>query len=265
MRAPLTVRRVLGAGLLALLAAAVPGSATAREAAPAQAAGREAQAQAAQARDADSYRYWSFWEGDGSGGSWSYATEGPSVLRPGDGDVLGFRFSLSEDSGDAAKPRADVEFEKACARTETEKDRKRVAIGIDFGTPADAPGEERPPEARAACASVAEDATAAEALASVAEPLRYDSSALLCAIDGYPRRGCGEMVKGADKDAGKGADQDGGSGTGADDSSDGGGASADDGGEGDGALGPVAGVAAGGAAVALLAAAAVRQSRRRRG
>ena len=28
----------------------------------------------------------------------------------------------------------------------------------------------------------------------VAEPLRYDTDALLCAISGYPRTGCGEQV-----------------------------------------------------------------------
>jgi hypothetical protein len=41
------------------------------------------------------------------------------------------------------------------------------------------------------------DATAAEALAAVAKPLRYDNQALLCAITGYPRTGCGEQVSSA--------------------------------------------------------------------
>lgn len=33
------------------------------------------------------YRYWSFW--DRTGGSWTYATQGPSTARPSDGDVEG--------------------------------------------------------------------------------------------------------------------------------------------------------------------------------
>ncbi|MEU0737729.1 GPS-CTERM domain-containing protein, partial [Streptomyces lavendulocolor] len=37
-------------------------------------------------------------------------------------------------------------------------------------------------------------ATAASASAAVAKPLRYDNQALLCAITGYPRTGCGEQV-----------------------------------------------------------------------
>lgn len=49
------------------------------------------------------YRYWSFWEGKGTG--WAYATQGPSLVRPDDGAVQGFRFSVSEDSQDSAKPR----------------------------------------------------------------------------------------------------------------------------------------------------------------
>jgi hypothetical protein len=49
------------------------------------------------------------------------------------------------------------------------------------------------------CASVSPDATTAEALAGVAKPLRYDTNALLCAIAGYPRQGCGEQVSAGDK------------------------------------------------------------------
>ncbi|MCH6160073.1 SCO2322 family protein [Streptomyces marispadix] len=194
------------------------------------------------------YRYWSFWEQRGESGEWSYATQGPSALRPGDGDVLGFRFALSEDSKDAAKPRGSTAFDHVCDGTDAKPGRKRIALRIDFGTSAHAPPGERPPRPRTECATVAEDATAADALASVAEPLRYDSAALLCAIDGYPRRGCGEQVQEKGKDAGEGASD---------------GDDADSGGSSGGGSGPVAGVAAGVAAVAALAFAAVRRSRRR--
>lgn len=196
--------------------------------------------------EAAGYRYWSFWERQD--GAWSYATQGPSVLRPADGDVLGFRFSVSENSGDAAKPRGPAGFRAICGGTEPQAGTKRVALSIDFGTAADAPRGERPPEGRTACAQVDEDATAAEALAATAEPLRYDSSALLCAIAGYPEKGCGEQVAadgGPADDAGQkeaeaGAEQhDGGSGTGV-------------------------GVAAGVGVVVVLATAAAWRARRRR-
>ncbi|MFF7485175.1 SCO2322 family protein [Streptomyces luteogriseus] len=138
------------------------------------------------------YRYWSFWERDGE--HWVYATQGPSLARPSDGDVQGFRFAVSEDSASATRPRGTAEFATICAKTPAQDGRKRVALVIDFGTAADAPGGETPPAARTACARVSPDATTAEALAAVAKPLRYDTNALLCAISGYPEKGCGEQV-----------------------------------------------------------------------
>uniref|UniRef100_A0AAU3H758 SCO2322 family protein n=1 Tax=Streptomyces sp. NBC_01401 TaxID=2903854 RepID=A0AAU3H758_9ACTN len=200
------------------------------------------------------YRYWSFWEGDGAK-SWTYATQGPSLVRPDDGAVQGFRFSVSADSQDSAQPRHAPGFGAVCADTPAKDGLKRVALVIDPGTAADAPDGEKPPALRTACARVARDASTAEALASVAKPLRYDSSAMLCAISGYPRSGCGEQA-GADSG---GAEPDGpatapatGTGTGGKSS----------GGESSG--GPSAGVLAGVGAVLVLGAAAVLRARRRR-
>ncbi|WP_369175129.1 SCO2322 family protein [Streptomyces sp. R28] len=151
----------------------------------------------AQAAHATGYRYWSFWDRDGD--SWIYATQGPSLARPSDGDVQGFRFAVSEDSKDAAQPRGAAAFAVICARTPAQDGEKRVALVVDFGTAADAPSGETPPNRRTACARVAPDATTAEALAAVAKPLRYDTNALLCAISGYPEKGCGEQVAGGEK------------------------------------------------------------------
>jgi len=138
------------------------------------------------------YRYWSFWER--ADGHWTYATEGPSTARPEDGAVEGFRFAVSPDSASAVRPRGAADFGTICAGTPAKRGTKRVAFVLDFGTAADAPSGERPPRGRTACARVSGDATAAEALAAVAEPLRYDTNALLCAIAGYPAKGCGEQV-----------------------------------------------------------------------
>lgn len=193
------------------------------------------------------YRYWSFWDRDG--GSWTYATEGPSTARPADGDVQGFRFAVSQDSQDAAQPRGSADFSAICARTPAQHGRKRIALVLDFGTTADAPSGETPPAPRTACARVPADATTAEALAAVAGPLRYDTNALLCAIAGYPRKGCGEQVASGStpskSDAAGEADA-------AKKKTDGGG-------------GPSVGLVAGGAVVLVLAGAAVWQARRRRG
>ncbi|RSS94975.1 hypothetical protein EF919_11355 [Streptomyces sp. WAC02707] len=198
--------------------------------------GTAGQAQAA------GYRYWSFWDRDG--GTWVYATQGPSLARPSDGDVQGFRFAVSADSQDAARPRGTADFASICAKTPAKEGTKRVALVLDFGTASDAPSGETPPAARTACAQVSPDATTADALAAVADPLRYDNSALLCAIAGYPKAGCGEQV--AEQDPTATPTQR----PAADDAND------DD--------GPSVGLYAGIAVVAALAGATTWQARRRR-
>ncbi|MFF8956214.1 SCO2322 family protein [Streptomyces sp. NPDC014894] len=185
------------------------------------------------------YRYWSFWQGDGA--AWTYATEGPATARPEDGSVNGFRFSVSADSADSTRPRRAPDFADVCGTTPAEPGAKRVALVIDPGLPEDAPDGENPPPQRTACARVADSATTADALASVAKPLRYNGQALLCAISGYPATGCGEQVSAA---AGKTAP-----------------AEPDSASDSDG--GPSLGAIAGVSAIALLALAALLQSRRR--
>ncbi|MDF6021423.1 SCO2322 family protein [Streptomyces sp. JH34] len=195
------------------------------------------------------YRYWSFWESDG-GKSWTYATQGPSSVLPDDGAVQGFRFSVSEDSQDSAQPRRAPDFGAVCAGTPAKDGSKRIALVIDPGTAADAPDGEKPPAPRTACARVAPDASTGEALASVAKPLRYDSAAMLCAISGYPRSGCGEQVGGQPESAG--ADD-----TATAPAADGAESASDD-------SGPSVGVLTGVGAVLVLGVAAVLQARRRR-
>ncbi|WP_225799655.1 SCO2322 family protein [Streptomyces sp. NK15101] len=214
--------KVAGAAAGALL------TLTAVAAAPAQAAG---------------YRYWSFWESDG-GKPWTYATQGPATARPSDGDALGFRFAISNGTDDTSLPSAAPDFPGICGGVEKKDGTKRIAVVIDFGGPLDAPPGETPPKKpiEVGCAEVGEDATGAEALAAVAKPLRYDGSAMLCGIAGYPAHGCGEQV--AER-------------TTASATSTAPAASAGSGG------GPSFGVLAGGAAVLALGGAAIWKARRR--
>jgi hypothetical protein len=209
---------------------------------------------------ADGYRYWSFWERDGD--SWVYATKGPGLARPGDGDVHGMRFAVSEESGGGPRPRGAADFEAVCGDTEPADGGKRVALVIDFGSAAHAPDGQTPPPARTEYASVPEDATLGDALAAVAEPLRYDANGLLCAIDGYPRSGCAEPASGGGGDGG-GDDGDAAGEPGAEGTDS---AAADEAGEAsdDGDSGPSTGLVGGVAMVAVLAGLTVWQLRRRR-
>ncbi|MEV7563952.1 SCO2322 family protein [Streptomyces tanashiensis] len=207
---------------------------------------------AAAPAQAAAYRYWSFWESDG-GKPWAYATQGPATARPADGDALGFRFAISNGTGDTSQPSVAPDFRGICGGVEKKDGTKRIAVVVDFGGPVDAPPGETPPEKliKVGCAEVREDATGAEALAAVAKPLRYDSAAMLCGIAGYPARGCGEPVE-ASGNTGSAGDA-GGKKTPAPTA-----ARESDGG------GPSVGVLAGGAAVLALGGAAIWKARRRR-
>ncbi|MDI3419922.1 SCO2322 family protein [Streptomyces luteolus] len=194
------------------------------------------------------YRYWSFWYHQD--GAWRYATQGPSTAEPADGDVEGFRFAVSTNSKEATTPRGGTDFERICADTEAKAGSKRIALVLDFGTAEDATKGEAPPKPRTACARIPEDGTSAEALAAVAKPLRYGSDALLCAVAGYPRSGCGEQVSaGGDAEKAAGGDEE----KAAPDAR----KTDDD--------GPSVGLIAGVAAVLALGGAALWQARRRRG
>ncbi|MFI5528351.1 SCO2322 family protein [Kitasatospora sp. NPDC051853] len=197
---------------------------------------------------ATGYRYWSFWKAAGSG--WTYQQQGPAVYVPPDGAVDGWRFAVSPDGGqDAARPTGTGDFAALCAATPAQPGRKRVAVVLDFGTAADAPSGETPPapSPRTACAAVPSAATSAEVLAAVAPPLRYDAAGILCAISGYPKAGCGDVVDAAGSASVSGDKDSGGKDSGGKDSG-----------------GPALGVVAGAALVAALAGAAVWQARRRR-
>lgn len=234
-RAGVRLRRV--AGLVAALSAAVSLAVAGVVAAagPAQATG---------------YRYWSYWLR--SGGAWTYAQTGPATHVPRDGDVEGWRFAVSRDAAaEAVQPRGTADFAAICGGTPAAHGRKRVALVIDPGTPADAPGGQPPPAPRTACARIDSGASSADALAAVAAPLRYDSSGILCAISGYPRTGCGEEVSSSGSGSGSG-------------SRSGAGKASAAGAEPKGGGGPSVGVYAGLAAVLALGGAAFWQSRRNR-
>ncbi|MDH6131907.1 hypothetical protein P3T37_001281 [Kitasatospora sp. MAA4] len=149
---------------------------------------------AASPASATSYRYWSFWRA--GSGSWAYQTTGATTYVPADGSVDGWRFTLSPDGAKSAeRPSATPDFASLCANTPAQSGKKRVALVLDYGTPADGTSEAAPASApRTGCAVLDPSASSAEALAAVAPPLRYGSGGFLCAIAGYPSSGCGEAA-----------------------------------------------------------------------
>ena len=138
---------------------------------------------------AAAYRYWTYWLGSDSG--WSFASVGPAFRLPADGTLEGWRYSVSGVEGNRA-PSIAADFDAICGDTLPVDGRKRVAVVVDPGLPADAPAGEQPPGAWAMCVLAEERATGYDVLRAAAS-VRAERG-LICAIGGYPARGCADVV-----------------------------------------------------------------------
>jgi hypothetical protein len=143
----------------------------------------------AQAQDA--YRFWGYYQWDGT--EWVFAQTGPADSVPEDGAVEGWRFAVSDESTPRF-PRADGDFETLCADVVAADGLKRVAVVVDPGTAEDSPDGTEPPLPSGGCAILPEDATGDQLLTAVAST-RVEGG-LVCAIDDYPGTGCGDAVAG---------------------------------------------------------------------
>lgn len=156
----------------------------------------------AQAAD-DAYAYWLYYTV--KDGEFSYQeNKGPASYVPEDGSVEAYRFAAAV-FPPTQEPRADlsqVDFETACGGASADEGEKRVAVLIDYGLQADAPGDDQAPAPKATCAVVPEDATGLQVLGAVTETRVGDKSSL-CAIDGYPSTGCFEPAAQASPEDGE--------------------------------------------------------------
>ena len=141
------------------------------------------------ASQAAAYRYWSYWLG--ADGGWSFSNVGPAFRSPADGTLEGWRFSVSGVEGNRA-PAFAADFEAVCGDTAPEDGRKRVAVVVDPGLPADAPEGEQPPGAWAMCVVAEPRATGYDVLRAAAT-VRAERG-LICGIGGYPARGCADVI-----------------------------------------------------------------------
>jgi len=139
---------------------------------------------------AAAYRYWGYFHL--TKGAWAFAQTGPAQAVPADGSVDGWRFAVADESS-VRTPRATPTFDALCAGTAVKADAKRVGLVIDYGRPADGADAVTPPAPRSTCVSVPPKATGSDVLVAAGAALRLDK-ALTCAIDGWPKVGCGEAV-----------------------------------------------------------------------
>lgn len=137
----------------------------------------------------DGYRFWGYYQY--AGGQWAFATKGSEGVVPADGSVEGWRYAVG--GAKPRVPRAAGDFSTICGATPAETGKKRVALVIDPGTPADSASGEAPPPATGTCVVTDLKATGAKVLAAV-KPVRIEKG-LTCGIGGYPATGCGDQVK----------------------------------------------------------------------
>ncbi|GAA0958971.1 hypothetical protein GCM10009554_71940 [Kribbella koreensis] len=137
----------------------------------------------------DGYRFWGYYQY--TGGQWAFAQKGSEAVVPADGSVEGWRFAVG--GAKPRTPRAAGDFNAICGATPAETGKKRVALVIDSGTPADSASGATPPPASGTCVVTDLKATGAKILAAV-KPVRIEKG-LTCGIDGYPATGCGDQVK----------------------------------------------------------------------
>ena len=143
---------------------------------------------------AEAYRYWTFW--NGSGTSWEFAQKAPDGLIPADGSSDGWRFEIAgADATTSRPPRIAPDFAAVCATTPAEVGKKRVAVIIDFGLPAEAPAGSTPPAPIVHCVVAPPQANSQQVLAAV-DAERMDKG-LLCAVGGYPSTGCADTLANA--------------------------------------------------------------------
>jgi hypothetical protein len=142
---------------------------------------------------AATYRFWAYYQWTGS--EWQFSAGSPQQVTPTEGSVEGWRFAVAGEEAPRA-PRAEGDFDLICGATPAQQGNKRVAVVIDYGTEADAPGGgAMPPAARGECAVVPTAATGSDVLSAVAQ--QRVEGGLVCGIDGYPATGCGDLVEGA--------------------------------------------------------------------
>src|SRR3954454_19265131 len=134
------------------------------------------------------YEYWSYWHKAPGASSWQYSSVGPSgyYLKQGT-QVEGWRFALGTASPSDPKPRpTSVSYDQYCANKNTDKS-YRVLLVVDYGTKSSAPGGPV-----YSCYGVHAAVTGQRVRPQ--QHSERDSGGLICAIDGYPRTGCGETA-----------------------------------------------------------------------
>jgi hypothetical protein len=142
----------------------------------------------ASAAAATYYNYWSYWHKPPGATGWQYSSVGASgyYLKQGT-QVEGWRFALGTASPNDPQPRpSNVSYDAYCGGKDTGKT-YRVLLVVDYGTESGAPSGPV-----YSCYGFDDSTTGFQVLTQ--QHTERDSGGLICAIDSYPKSGCGDTA-----------------------------------------------------------------------
>jgi hypothetical protein len=145
----------------------------------------------AQAAD-KGYRYWGYFQAAPNKTMWTAAMTGPTV-DIADGSVEGWSFVFSSDDIPSAEPRVKPDFKSICKGVKFEKDTKRIAVVIDFGSSSYSPKGEKIKKTITSCVRTAKESQGIDVLGQVTK-IRAAGSGLICGLAGYPAKECGVEI-----------------------------------------------------------------------
>jgi hypothetical protein len=145
----------------------------------------------AQAAD-KGYRYWGYFQAAPNKTMWTAAMTGPTV-DIADGSVEGWSFVFSSDDIPSAEPRVTPDFKSICKGVKFEKDTKRIAVVIDFGSSSYSPKGEKIKKTITSCVRTAKESQGIDVLGQVTK-IRAAGSGLICGLAGYPAKECGVEI-----------------------------------------------------------------------
>ena len=138
------------------------------------------------------WRYWGYYQAAPGATKWTAAMTGPTV-DIADGSVEGWSFVFSSDDIPSISPSVKPSFATICGNTKADKDTKRIALVVDFGSKAYAPKGEKIPKTIATCVRTAKTSQGIDVL-GMALKVRAAKSGLICGLNGYPAKECGVEI-----------------------------------------------------------------------
>jgi hypothetical protein len=138
------------------------------------------------------WRYWGYYQAAPGATTWTAAMTGPTV-DVADGAVEGWSFVFSSDDVPSIAPALKPDFATICGKVKADKDTKRVALVIDYGSATYAPKGEKVQKSFTTCVRTAKTSQGIDVL-GMAVKIRAAKSGLICGINGYPKKECGVEI-----------------------------------------------------------------------